>query len=66
MVVTMASAMRQQLNTLAHSGGSHKEQAEKYVFKIIFTFIRTLYYLLFIPKLLQVQVFFGCNISYVR
>ncbi|OXU21341.1 hypothetical protein TSAR_002333 [Trichomalopsis sarcophagae] len=30
MVVTMASAMRQQLANLAHSGGSHKDQAEKY------------------------------------
>jgi len=30
MVVTVAS-VRQQLSNLAHSGGSHKDQAEKYV-----------------------------------
>ncbi|KAJ8680667.1 hypothetical protein QAD02_016454 [Eretmocerus hayati] len=30
MVGTMASAMRQQLLVLAHSGGSHKDQADKY------------------------------------
>lgn len=29
MVSTMASALRQQLINLAHSGGSHKDQAEK-------------------------------------
>lgn len=33
MVVTVAS-VRQQLSNLAHSGGSHKDQAEKYVHPI--------------------------------